>query len=180
MKAEAEMVTKTNKQVCDDCKNLNVELNDLYRFGALIGTYCSNCWSHHSPVLPTHVTAINHIPVSAASDIAYKYWQDVVVITTIRNTTINTATFGKTPADKIKAANIADQLTSLTGATASTVHEDFRDLDAAKFKTRLDPLLELQRQLALLVGEDASPEVLLEQVRHWKDMAERYLDLRDS
>lgn len=121
-----------------------------------------------------------YIPVDVAADIAGNYNQDAVIIVGVRRSTITTVTFGATPETKIMAAETADKLVNLLGATLETVHEDFRDLDAAKFAARLDPLLEMKRQLATLAGNDASIAVLLSQVRHWKELADRYVAMMQS
>ena len=71
------------------------------------------------------------IPVSAAAAMSRLYKKQMVVILgwDLDRNLIHTTTFGETPQDKLKAAEIGDALTVLVGGAINlqTTYEDFRN-----------------------------------------------------
>lgn len=84
------------------------------------------------------------VPVSVAHSVAHSFRKDVVVIVSYDrlNEMTHTTTWGRTPQDKLTAAEWGDQFAALLcGPNAPrTTFEDFRTVDAAHIKAALDEL----------------------------------------
>lgn len=86
------------------------------------------------------------VPVSAAADIARQYAKQIIVILscdTAHNLTHYT-TFGVSAEEKIQAANIGDLVANIINGGKSHIFEDFRLLDAAQAKAKIDELTAAQ------------------------------------
>lgn len=92
------------------------------------------------------------VPVIAAVHIAHHCDKDIVVIFSIDHAheLQHVTSFGKSPADKIVAAKFGDAIEKIVGEVSlRTTFEDFRTLDAAKFKFERDKLTGFVEDLLL-------------------------------
>jgi hypothetical protein len=110
----------------------------------------------HEPRIPRLTKAIHDcafhpresVPVSVAQQIAQDFSKSIVVITAMDDRYVTTATFGRTPGDKIIAAKIGEHFGIITGKGPGVFTEDFRkDFDAAKYKAALDALRSIVEML---------------------------------
>lgn len=91
------------------------------------------------------------IPVADAAEISVKRDKRVVVVAAIDfdGDCIHTASFGRSPAEKLYSASIADDLLSLMNASPISSFADFRYADQAKQQEKISELLIAARGAAL-------------------------------